>query len=350
LALAFSVGSEPWHVERRSDTEWSAGRLQSPDVLTLANVASLAPERIAALERQVQDGMGLMIFAGELVDPVLYNQRLYRDGLGLLPARLDKPIDGPVTGMVVEPLEQSPLSALRKIAPEALARIQARRFMVAQVQSKSENVRVLARWNDPEAHPAVIEKRFGKGRVILWTISANKQWSDWPIDPTYVLAVRSAAMSIARGQSQQDNVVAGQPIRFVLEEGQGATDAKVAANGHENAEAAVVDKGEKSLTVIRAVQTMHAGPYVMTWKDGTGQPQHHLFCVNGDKGESDLAPIADGEVTGLLGNLRPLIVHYNAGKDALAQQGKEVWRTFAMWVLILLAVETVFAVWVGRER
>ena len=64
LALSFSVGSEPWHLDRRSDTDWAAARLAPTDVLTLANVASLAPERVAALERLVQDGMGLMIFAG----------------------------------------------------------------------------------------------------------------------------------------------------------------------------------------------------------------------------------------------------------------------------------------------
>jgi hypothetical protein len=346
LALAFSVGSEPWHVERRSDTDWAAGRLGSSDVLTLANVSSLSPERITAIERLVHDGMGLMIFCGELVDPVLYNQRLYRDGLGVLPAKLDKPLEAPVTGMVVEPLEQSPLAPLAKIAPAALARIQARKFMVAQMQSgKAENVRVLARWNDPEGHPAVIEKRFGKGRVILWTISANKQWSDWPIDPTYVLAVRSAAAAIARAEPQQDNIAAGQPIQYVLEEGQGATEAKVATSGRETAEQASVGP-----SIIRAVQTNHAGPYVLTWKDATGQPQQHLFCANGDKAESDLTPLADAELTGLLGKLRPMIVHYTAGGSALAQAGKEVWRTFAMCLLGLLAVETVFAVWVGRER
>jgi hypothetical protein len=351
LALAFSVGSEPWHVERRSDTDWAAGRLGSSDVLTLANVSSLSPERITAIERLVHDGMGLMIFCGELVDPVLYNQRLYRDGLGLLPAKLDKPLEAPVTGMVVEPLEQSPLAPLAKIAPAALARVQARKFMVAQVQSgKAENVRVLARWNDPEGHPAVIEKRFGKGRVILWTVSANKQWSDWPIDPTYVLAVRSAAASIARAEPQQDNIAAGQPIQYVLDEAQGATEAKVATSGRETAEQASVVKAESGPSVIRAVQTSHAGPYTLTWKEATGQPQQHLFCANGDKAESDLTPLADAELTGLLGNLRPMIVHYTAGGSALAQAGKEVWRTFAMCLLGLLAVETVFAVWVGRER
>src|SRR5207253_11229462 len=135
-------------VDGHGDTDWAAAPLQSSDIITLANVASLSPERIEALERLVRAGTGLMIFCGELVDPVLYNQRLYRDGQGLLPAKLDKPIDGPVTGMIVEPLAQSPLAALAKIAPEALARVQARRLMVATIQpGQSQRVRILARWN-----------------------------------------------------------------------------------------------------------------------------------------------------------------------------------------------------------
>jgi hypothetical protein len=351
LALAFSIGNEPWKVDKHGDTDWAGNRLQGADVLAIANVASFSPERIAAIERLVQDGMGVMIFAGEQVDPVLYNQRLYREGAGMLPARLDKPIDEPVTGLVVEQLEQSPLSALSKIAPAALARIKARRFMAASVPAgKSEHVRVLARWNDPEGHPAVIEKRFGKGRVIFWTISANKQWSDWPIDPTYVLAVRSAAMSIARSEAHQDNLTAGQPIQFTLEEGQGATDAKVTAPGRETAETATIEKPEKLPSIIRATETAHAGSYMLNWKDGTGHAMQHLFCVNGDKAESDLTPLPDAELGGLLGNLRPLIVHYSTGQSALAHQGREIWRTFAMALLGLLAVETVLAVWVGREQ
>ena len=351
LALAFSIGNEPWHIDKRSDSDWASARLQSADVLAIANVATFSQERIAALEQLVKDGMGVMIFAGEQVDPVLYNQRLYRDGLGLLPARLDKPVDEPVTGLIVEQLEQSPLSALGKIAPAALARIKARRFMVASVPAgKGDNTRILARWNDPEGHPAVIEKRFGKGRVIFWTISANKQWSDWPIDPTYVLAVRSAAMSIARSETHQDNLSAGQPIQYVLEEGQGANEAKVSTSSRETAEAATIEKPEKSNAVIRATQTPHAGSYLLNWKDTTGKPLQHLFCVNGDKSESDLTPIGDADLGGLLGNLRPMIVHYSSGQSALAQQGREIWRTFAIALLGLLSVETVLAVWVGREQ
>jgi hypothetical protein len=351
LQNALTLGAEPWHVERRSDTDWAGAPLASCDVLTMADVSSVSPERIAAIERLVRDGMGLMIFCGDLVDPDLYNRSLYRDGLGLLPARLDKPIDEPVTGLVIEQLDQSPLSDLGKLLPSALARIKPRRFMVASVAGgKRENVRVLARWNDAAGHPAVIEKRFGNGRVILWTMSANTQWGDWPKDSTFPLTVRSAAMSIARSEAHQDNLTAGQPIQFVLEEGQGAVDAKVSTPGHETPEAATVEKPEKSPAMIRAVQTAHAGTYMMNWKDGTGNLMQHLFCVNGDKAESDLTPIGDAELGGLLGNLRPMIVHYSSGQNALAQQGREIWRTFAMALLGLLAVETVLAVWVGREQ
>lgn len=345
LQLAFSVGAEPWHVDKRSDQDWSTARLQSTDVLALANVASLSPDRIAALERVVKDGTGLMIFAGEQVDPALYNQRLYRDGNGLLPCRLDRPVDVPVTGLIVEPLAQSPLSALNRIAPAALARIKARRFMAATVGPKTDTVRVLARWNDPEGHPAVVEKRFGKGRVIFWTISANKEWSDWPIDPTYVLAVRSAATAIARAEPQQDNLAAGQPVQYTLDEGQAATEPKITLPGHDQPEMASIANN-----VIRYPNTAHAGPYTLAWKDATGKPQQHLFCVSPDKAESDLTPIADQELFGLLGNLRPTLIHYRTGESALAQSGKEIWRTFAFVVLGLLAAETVLAVWVGRER
>lgn len=351
LQLAFSVGAEPWRIDKRSDSEWAGTpRVGSPDVMVLANVASISPERVAALERLVDGGMGLMIFAGEQVDPVLYNQRLYKDGMGLLPARLDRPIDGPVTGLVVEALGQSPLAPLGKLAPEALARIKARRFMAAAVPAKSEHVRVLARWNDPEGHPAILERRFGKGRVILWTVSANKQWSDWPLDPTYVLAVRSSAAAVARAEPQQDNIAAGQPIQYVMEEGQGATEAKASLSGRESAEVAAVDKPEKGPPVIRAVQTAKAGTYTLSWKDATGRAQQHLYAASVDKSESDLTPLTDSELIGLLGNLRASVVHVSAGQGSLAEQGREIWRTFAVTVLALLMFETVFAVWVGRER
>jgi hypothetical protein len=45
----------------------------------------------------------------------------------------------------------------------------------------------------------------------------------------------------------------------------------------------------------------------------------------------------------------PTIVHYS-GTASLVERGKEIWRPVVFALLALAAVESVFAVWVGRER
>ncbi len=41
---------------------------------------------------------------------------------------------------------------------------------------------------------------------------------------------------------------------------------------------------------------------------------------------------------------------YTGSRALGSSQGKELWRTLAMALLAMAAVETVFVVWVGRER
>ena len=176
VRLALSVGQEPWHIQHWADSDPQASHPTAADAMVLTDAANLSTDAVAAYERLVREGAGLMIFCGEQVDPEMYNQRLFRNGAGLLPAKMDRIEDGPVRGLVVESFADSPLAPLAKLAPAALAKIQTRRLMTVDASRKDDAVRVLARWNDPEGHPAVIERRFGKGRVLLFTTSADREW------------------------------------------------------------------------------------------------------------------------------------------------------------------------------
>src|SRR5207237_363913 len=151
LTLSFTIGAEPWRVRRATDAEWNGAAISPADVIVLANVTAVSPERVKDLQRHVSDGAGLMIFCGEQIDTHLYNQRLYRDGAGLLPARLEGAIDGPVNGIVVESLQNSPLEPLGRLAPAALSRVRVNRYMGTTVDPHGKDVRVLARWNNSEA-------------------------------------------------------------------------------------------------------------------------------------------------------------------------------------------------------
>jgi hypothetical protein len=152
--------------------------------------------------------------------------------------------------------------------------------------------------------------------VLLFTTTADRNWTDWPVDPTYVLAVRSSAAGIARADSQQDNLVAGQPIQFQLEPSQTAIDANVKTPMSESAQSATVEHtDEKSGPLMRFRNTAHAGTYTLDWKDSTGALQTHMFCVSPDKAESDLEPLTDEQMKSLMGSLNPPIVHYTAGPN-----------------------------------
>ena len=261
LQVAFSIGTEPWHAQRVEESDWQTSRLAPADVIVLANIASISPARATELEKMVRDGTGLIIFAGEQVDPQFYNERL----AALLPAKLDRVVDASPAGIVIEPLADSPLSTLAKVAPAALSRIKPKRFLsVIPPAADAHDVRVLARWNDSESHPAVLERRVGRGRVLFWNVSADRQWSDWPIDPTYVLAVRSAALAIARPDPSSDNIAAGQPIDV---SGDGAV-----INAHL---APPAPAAAQSLSSLHVHATARAGPYMFSWKDAQGTAQSH---------------------------------------------------------------------------
>ena len=91
LALAMSLGAgeaDAFQVEVITDADLAGLEAAPPDLLVLANVASLTPAQADDLERLVAAGMGLMLFLGDQVDANNYNQVLYRSGEGLLPGAL----------------------------------------------------------------------------------------------------------------------------------------------------------------------------------------------------------------------------------------------------------------------
>jgi hypothetical protein len=342
LQVAFSIGQEPWHAQKIADTDPQALRPTAADVTVLVDAANLPPAAITQYEKLVSQGMGLMIFAGEQVDPQLYNDRLFNNGHGLLPARLDRIVDGPVRGLVVEGLGDSPLGPLAKIAPAALAKISTRRLLAVDMPAKpAEGVRVLARWNDPEGHAAVIEKRFGRGRVLLWTTTADREWTDWAVDPTYVLAVRSAAVATAWPDSGDDNVVAGHEMVYHPLSEEPRLNPRIISPD---------DPAPVPMPDLRTPHTAHAGVYTVQWNDAAGKQRQHQLAVSFDRAASDLELLDDGQLANLLGGLHAEVVPYHAGQLASAGAGKEIWRTLAATLLALLFVESLFAFYVGRER
>jgi hypothetical protein len=153
--------------------------LDKHDFLVLCNVQSLSQEKVAKIEEFVRRGGGLFISMGDRVDRAAWNELLFRDGKGLLPARL-----GEVGGNALEIQPRTALhikqfdgkhpafSAFRGPGPFSLV------FYQYFKLEKPNPDDVLAVLDDPENSPLFVEKAFGEGKVFVYTSTVNGEWDD----------------------------------------------------------------------------------------------------------------------------------------------------------------------------
>ncbi|MEZ6145626.1 MAG: hypothetical protein R3B91_09480 [Planctomycetaceae bacterium] len=324
-------------------SEWGNQPIGAPDVIVLGNVETLSPERVQELESLVEAGAGLMIFSGEQVDVEEYNRLLYRGGEGLLPMRITEVRDADTSGLVIRPHADSPLSPLLKLSPESLGRVRPRRFVSTSVEEElNPDVRVLARWNNPASSPAVIEKRFGDGRVLFWTMTADRDWSDWPTEASYVLAMRMAADSVAARLLRWENVTAGQPLRYPLDPEFAPQTAKLS----------IPPTGDE----VR-FQSIERRMAFRCWTrdDTAGRPLSGVVGRSGDRGadasvrcpsgvsDSELERLDGSELEQFLGRLTPQLIRFTGESMDVTTAGTELWRYAVLVLVSLIVVESLLA-------
>ncbi len=362
LAAPLSIGvgdAEAWRIEVVQEENFLAPRLEPADVLILANVAAPTYEQALKMAQVVRGGTGLLIFTGGKLDVGLYNDRLFRSGEHLLPAVLKGQADESIRGLVIDPVRPSPIEKLMELKPSALERVAVRQYMAVEEPAADDgSVRVLARWNDAAHSPAIVERVVGDGRVLLWTTSADRAGNDWPIEPSFVLAVREAVRGTSRPTSWAHTITAGDRPTRVIHSSQGLANIRLTlpTGGEPKALAATTfdDKNSGDTTpasMIELPDTRRAGLYRLAWDEGPLGTQQDLFASNPDPRESGLERVAAPDLKKMLAPLAvDVTVAKGDGTDAPSATGREIWHEFAWGLLGLLILEPILAAWVGRSR
>jgi hypothetical protein len=360
LAAPLSIGvgaAEAWRVEVVPENDFLSPRLEPADVLVLANVAAPSPEQAERLGALTKAGMGLMIFTGSRLDVGLYNDLLHRENNRILPYPLKAQVDESIRGLVIEPLRPSPLEKLLELKPSALERVTARRIMTLDEKDGGDRARVLARWNNPSRSATVVERVVGDGRVLLWTTTADRAGNDWPIEPSFVLAVREAVRGTARPTRLDTTITAGEPMKRVVHSSHQLANVQLTPPGGGEPVALTAspmagEPGERGPAVeINVPDTRRAGAYRITWEEGPLGVQQDLYAANPDPRESLLERIKPSDVRSILEPLDvEVAVAQGDGAGLSSPTGREIWRDLAVALLCLLIVESILAAWVGRSR
>ncbi len=165
--------------------------LASPDVIMLADVATLAPDEEAGLVEWVENGGLLVRFAGSR----LAGSDVARDAAGpLMPVRLragGRTVGGAMSWgepKVLEPFaEGSPFFGLA--IPDD---VQVTSQVVAQ-PDPALSERTIASLTD--GTPLVTRASVGQGSVVLFHVTANAEWSTLPLSGLFVQMLERLAIS-----------------------------------------------------------------------------------------------------------------------------------------------------------
>ena len=195
--------------------------LRAFDVVLLLNVRSVG-KRAADLEAFVLGGGGLFLSMGDQVDPDALSRELA--ALLPLPLHLVKTAAAPEAGRgtgdgagrggarLVRIDELHPaLAVFTGEAREGLEGARFQRYMLTRPPGRGEPPLVLAAYDD--GAPALVEARRGKGRVLLYTSTVDREWTDWPLRTSFLPAMQRFAgwLSGALDDRREAPTVVGSP-------------------------------------------------------------------------------------------------------------------------------------------
>ncbi|MFQ5489761.1 MAG: BatA domain-containing protein [Phycisphaerae bacterium] len=342
--------------------------LNAIHLVVLANVYRIDDRATERLEAFVRDGGGLLIFLGDQVDALSYNDSLFAEGQGLLPARLGEAVTPPeqkvslTEGDFLHPL----VSVFSGRDNPFVKRITFSRFFATEIPQEAAPAAdgakakhgphlttVVARLNDPAHSPLIVERRFGKGTVTLVTSSCDLEWNEWAKDPSYVVAMLEAARHLARRDKRSTGVAVGEPLEIALAPDMHEADAILRTPRYPT-EREIPLTAEPSADgqglVLRWERTDVAGLYRILLRRRDGGQDVRLFAVNPDPRESDLSTTDEPALRRAMPQTPFVYLTSAQSLEDVDQSGrKELWRAFLIAVIGILVLEQALAFAFGRR-
>ncbi|MFH1824520.1 MAG: BatA and WFA domain-containing protein [Candidatus Firestonebacteria bacterium] len=152
--------------------------LNKYDAVVLSNISSVSGKAVSKLKEYLSNWGNLIIGLGEIVSGRDYNSTF---GTDLLPAELSTPkgdFNDRSKYLTLLTIDfNHPLFMLFK-NPRYSNSLQLPRFF-KYFQTFSTRNHILARFGNGD--PAIIEKSYKNGKILLWTSSFDKKWSNLPV-------------------------------------------------------------------------------------------------------------------------------------------------------------------------
>ncbi|NQU12189.1 BatA domain-containing protein [bacterium] len=241
LAALAASQSSALDLNRRRPAELSPQDLSEAALIFLVDVPELSEELLGLLQDRVREGAGLAIFLGPAAQLEFYNSRVFNplspaDGLlpgklaglvtpaelagrlpGLSRVRWNHPLLAGLHDPVLGDLEDARFGTFYRLEPAPEVAVD----VVAALEAPGDTP------GSSRLVPAILDRPYGAGRILVFNTTANDQWSDLPRRKSYVPLVDRIAECLAGGGSRRVFEV-GEPVTLSLPAGEAADVLEVA--------------------------------------------------------------------------------------------------------------------------
>ncbi len=307
--------------------EWAPQTSQGQGCIFLCNAAPLGGAMLLELERYIRDGGLVAVFPGDRGGPTDYDNLSWLPakpvGVDEIPAgsgrrtlRLKKPADPLFHGLLLPP-GVVPAIALKRSA---------------RLAAPAADAETLIAMEDDA--PLLMARPFGAGRVLLFTVSADRSWSSLPLTPIFLPLMHQIVRHGAGLVREPLWLPAGRDVVLPVSAGLTERSPLVAPDGSRAAVRPVQRDGRTDLQIDVA---RVPGGYETTDAAGTKRP---VVAINVDRRESDLTPVEADDVSKLIGSKQ---VHVARDREELARRVEEhrVGRPLGelvLWIALVFAV------------
>ncbi len=350
-------------VDEVTETQFEGQDLSRFQVIIICNLYRVSDDRQTALDQWVRAGGGLILFLGDQVDEEIYNTQLYRDGQGMLPARIEgkrgDETERNWVGLDIEDTNHVVFGHYKDDLNVLISEVKIFRWwhLVADDKAlKAGEIAVPLRFTDSDNAPAFAEKTHGQGKVVLVATPADADWSNWPGSPSYLPTIGYYTEYVARDTVGEGTLAAGTPIVYdvdpvklqltgdIVPRLPNAPDAdKVPV------QAEPTEEGRKLR--ITYPDTHRTGFYRLDLMGLDTMPYQVLFATNIDPTEGQLDRADEADVKKKLGdaNVKWLKGHASLTAGATGARA-EFWRTILVMLVLVLCTEQFLAWTFGKRR
>ena len=260
------------------------------DAVVLCNIAQFTTAEVTSLDAYLKQGGGVVVFGGDQVIAENYNQLLYADGKGLLPA--------PLGGIVGDAQAKQgafefdakdykhPIVSLFAGADSnviaGLTGAKTWQYHKLKLPEDGRSQAQVALWFN-SGDPAIVEMPRHRGTVIQVATSADTGWTTWPLHQSYPPIMEQVIMQAASGRLAERNVRVGQPFDQALPAS--AAGAPVEVTRPDEVRMPAKLKAAGDVSVFHFEETDLSGAYRA--KFGPPLALESIFAANPDPAESD---------------------------------------------------------------